>query len=369
MSFFQAETTPRPKCYFTHNVLPAYIDEKQPPTKRKPFSSIIAQPFSHTVGMRILCCVDRTNARKVDLLLPAELYDTIREKLHGDACTLKYARVNMKLGELIEGDFFNHYIKTGITFGRLTYVPGVDNEFSLRDGILRLELDRTSYEKAGLVGKPIAHHGRKHVKQRYAVELNLRLPSMVHGKKGFARIEWACKNVLDRSLTWLFYDMRGVNDGTGPISTHHPIVQTISPIATRTPNTKTPTFPTTIEDDDEDTATDLAEWLGLAILASPRIAADDKIDPYLSRYALPDLIGRDNNNNNNSTANPPHTVEDLIRLTWHGFATAPFVSSLFTTAVKASVGEAWFALSVSGFRDEAYLVLKTGRTAMVWEYP
>ncbi|KAK4962230.1 hypothetical protein LTR28_004627 [Elasticomyces elasticus] len=321
MSFFQAETTPRPKCYFTHNVLPAYIDEKQPPTKRKPFSSIIAQPFSHTVGMRILCCVDRTNARKVDLLLPAELYDTIREKLHGDAC------------------------------------------------ILRLELDRTSYEKAGLVGKPIAHHGRKHVKQRYAVELNLRLPSMVHGKKGFARIEWACKNVLDRSLTWLFYDMRGVNDGTGPISTHHPIVQTISPIATRTPNTKTPTFPTTIEDDDEDTATDLAEWLGLAILASPRIAADDKIDPYLSRYALPDLIGRDNNNNNNSTANPPHTVEDLIRLTWHGFATAPFVSSLFTTAVKASVGEAWFALSVSGFRDEAYLVLKTGRTAMVWEYP
>ncbi|KAK4962220.1 hypothetical protein LTR28_004640 [Elasticomyces elasticus] len=265
MSFFQAEKTPRPKCYFTHNALPAYIDEKQPPTKRKPFSSIIAQPFSHTVGLRILCCVDRTNAWKVDLLLPAELYDTIREKLHGDACALKYARVNMKLGELIEGDFFNHYIKTG------------------------------------------------------------------------------------------------------PISTHHPVVQTISPIATRTPNTKTPTFPTTIKDDDEATATDLAEWLGLALLASPRIAADDKIDPYLSRYALPDLIGGDDENK--PTANPQHTVEHLIRLTWHGFATAPFLASLFTTAVKASVGEAWFALSVSGFRDEAYLVLKTGRTAMVWEYP
>jgi hypothetical protein len=39
------------------------------------------------------------------------------------------------------------------------------------------------------------------------VEINLRLPSMLHGKKGFERIVWAFKNALTTSVTWLFYDL------------------------------------------------------------------------------------------------------------------------------------------------------------------
>lgn len=39
------------------------------------------------------------------------------------------------------------------------------------------------------------------------VEINLRLPSMLHGKKGFDRLVWAAKNVLNQSLTWLFVDL------------------------------------------------------------------------------------------------------------------------------------------------------------------
>jgi hypothetical protein len=39
------------------------------------------------------------------------------------------------------------------------------------------------------------------------VELNLRLPSMLHGKKGFERIVWAFANVLTQSMAWLFYDL------------------------------------------------------------------------------------------------------------------------------------------------------------------
>ena len=38
------------------------------------------------------------------------------------------------------------------------------------------------------------------------VVINLRLPSMLHGKKGFERIVWAFKNVLNHSVTWLFHD-------------------------------------------------------------------------------------------------------------------------------------------------------------------
>ncbi|KAL8677298.1 MAG: hypothetical protein Q9186_006259 [Xanthomendoza sp. 1 TL-2023] len=47
-----------------------------------------------------------------------------------------------------------------------------------------------------------------------AVELNLRLPSMLHGKKGFERIVWAFKNVLDSSVTWLFHDCKARQDGS-----------------------------------------------------------------------------------------------------------------------------------------------------------
>lgn len=51
-----------------------------------------------------------------------------------------------------------------------------------------------------------------------AIELNLRPPSMLHGKKGFERLRWACKNVLDQSVTWLFYDCQPAGSATAPNS-------------------------------------------------------------------------------------------------------------------------------------------------------
>ena len=35
---------------------------------------------------------------------------------------------------------------------------------------------------------------------------------MVHGKKGFKRVVWAFKNVLNHTITWLFYDVRAAAD-------------------------------------------------------------------------------------------------------------------------------------------------------------
>lgn len=60
--------------------------------------------------------------------------------------------------------------------------PGLDDIFTLRDGKLRqlknyrrlmqpgvlsLELSKSSYERAGLVGKPVESGGKKHKKNRY----------------------------------------------------------------------------------------------------------------------------------------------------------------------------------------------------------
>ena len=40
----------RAVCYFLHSSLPQYIDDAQPPTKRKPFSTILSHPFNHSVS-------------------------------------------------------------------------------------------------------------------------------------------------------------------------------------------------------------------------------------------------------------------------------------------------------------------------------
>jgi hypothetical protein len=47
------------------------------------------------------------------------------------------------------------------------------------------------------------------------IELNLRLPSMLHGKKGFDRIIWVFKNVLNQSLAWLFCDLESTSGNQG----------------------------------------------------------------------------------------------------------------------------------------------------------
>ena len=81
---------------------------------------------------------------------------------------------------------------------------GVDNVFSLRDGTLTLSLDKESYERAGLVGKSDGAKGARGARARWIVEINLRSPSMLHGKKGFDRIVYAAKEVLDKEVMWLF---------------------------------------------------------------------------------------------------------------------------------------------------------------------
>ena len=73
-------------------------------------------------------------------------------------------------------------------------------------------------------GKPEGVKGKRGTKPRWSedsrisghrsfanicvvVEINLRLPSMLHGKKGFDRIVYAFKNVLTTPVTWLFHDL------------------------------------------------------------------------------------------------------------------------------------------------------------------
>lgn len=96
------------------------------------------------------------------------------------------------------------------------------NLFTLREGILDLYLDRETYERAGLEGKPYGIKGDRGSKPRWSmswvvsvhlqpglliriteVSYNMREESMLHGRKRFDRLAYACKQVLNQPMTWL----------------------------------------------------------------------------------------------------------------------------------------------------------------------
>lgn len=247
--------------------------------------------------------------------------------------------------------------------------PGIDHIFSLSEGVLRLEVDKATFERIGLEGKAMPKEGRKHVKARYgelyclgeveieymlteeAIELNLRLPSMVRGKKGFERIVWAFKNVLNQSLTWLFVDLKGANDGTGPIAAHAPKVKAIEPQIRTIEAVLMPQLPLTLQEHEYAEATELLEWLSLVMSGSPRIRKNDNIDAYLSRYRPP----------------TPSATEDLVHLHWHGFISPSFVQRVLQSTLKGS-GENWFAMSAAAFDGKAYTFLHREHHTLTWEY-
>jgi ribonuclease P/MRP protein subunit RPP40 len=57
----------------------------------------------------------------------------------------------------------------------------------------------------------------------------------------------------------------------------------------------------------------LSEWLAMVQMNSPRVSGEDDVDPYLSRYAVPDAESR----------------TDLTRLTWHGLMSSRWIMNLF----------------------------------------
>ncbi|CAG7962992.1 unnamed protein product [Penicillium nalgiovense] len=88
----------REKCFTTIAQLPAFIDPKQIPGKRLPFSTIQNHGFVHSV----------------EVILPKEFYSQIKPSLESKLEKPRYARVFMAPSALLEHDFFNTYIKSGI---------------------------------------------------------------------------------------------------------------------------------------------------------------------------------------------------------------------------------------------------------------
>ena len=98
------------------------------------------------------------------------------------------------------------------------------------------------------------------------------------------------------------------------------------------------------EDDFSDFSVEMYEWLSMISLGSPRVDLNDRIDPFLSRYAPPAAGEQDIG------------VTGLVKISWKGFASSSWAHKIFVQALLAAKPGMWFSLAVLGF-DES---IRTG---------
>lgn len=99
-----------------------------------------------------------------------------------------------------------------------------------------------------------------------------------------------------------------------------------------------PTAPSEVGVDEfAEFTTDIYEWLSLVQLESARVDANDRIDPFLSRYAPPEA---------SSDSEP----ERLVRISWSGFLSSSWAHKAFVQSVLATTSKSWFAFSATGFQ-------------------
>ncbi|KAK4173083.1 ribonuclease P 40kDa subunit-domain-containing protein [Triangularia setosa] len=323
LSFQQPAFYQSSKCFVTHGVM-GHVDPKQPPSKGKPWTALAGQDFVCTV----------------DLIVPQEVFGIVQETLWKNEAIPEYKRVVMSLHDILTGDFFSNYIKQGnilmISEGR----RGIDNVFALKNGHLTMFLDKEAYERAGLVGKPHGVKGKRGLKPRWIVEVDLNSSSMIKGKKGYDRLVYASKNAFGAPMTWLFCNGTPIVPDPDPLAVFSPTSCTSSPSITQDVDALVPILipPTSTSeqisrDELEDFSSEVYEWLSLVRLHSPRILKSDKIDPYLSLYRVP------------GGSQPGR----LCKIGWRGFFSPSWTRQTMIDLIIALPSKTWFSFSTTTF--------------------
>ncbi|KAH8894229.1 ribonuclease P 40kDa subunit [Thozetella sp. PMI_491] len=316
------------RCYVTYGTM-AHLDPEQPPsTQRKPWAAIASQHFVH----------------KVDLIIPEDVYEIAHKKLVDDRPAPVCQRVVMALGDVLSGAFFTEYIKLRsilmLSQGRML----IDNVFTLRDGKLHLYLDRETYERAGLVGKPHGVKGKRDTKPRWVVEFDLHSPTMVPGKKGFERLMSACRNVFSAPITWLFCDLSSSAPEPNPLLQYSPVYHTSNPscsqlaVSVTLPQLKPDGAldEATGREEFEEFAGDIYEWLSLVRLESPRLSLHDNIDPFLSMYKTP------------GDAESQQRAK-IRKISWEGLLSSSWTRTALIDLIAVLPSRSWFSFSTTTF--------------------
>ncbi|AEO55070.1 hypothetical protein MYCTH_2298476 [Thermothelomyces thermophilus ATCC 42464] len=311
------------KCFVTYGLM-CHLDPNQPPSKTQPWATLASQDFVH----------------RADLIIPHDMLESVRGRLIEGRTGPEFKRVVLSLRDILSGDFFTEYIKKGDVLMLSEGRRGIDNVFTLRRGILTMFLDKEAYERAGLVGKPDGPKGKRGTKPRWIVEFDLTAPSMFPGKKGFDRLVYASKNALAGPITWLFCNLSTTIPNPDPLSQHSPIGYTCNPNISEAIDVMMPNLTPDVSflssggrEDFEDFSTSVYEWLSLVRLQSPRVEIGDQIDPYLSRYKVPE--GGEKNT--------------VCKISWQGFLAPSWSRQTLIDIVTALPHKAWFSFSTTTF--------------------
>ncbi|KAF4962079.1 hypothetical protein FSARC_9813 [Fusarium sarcochroum] len=270
-----------PKCFVTYGAM-GHVDTKQAPHKGKPWTAIMSLDFIY----------------KVDLILPAEAYDAAHEQLANAQKPPRYSKVVMSLGDILQGDFFTEYIKKGDVLMLSEGQTTAGTLFTLREGILTMYVDKETYERAGLSGKPYGSKGGRGSKPRWAPDPD---PLQKFFPTAFTSIPNTSQNlsVLQPSLE---------------------------------------VGPEILADNDREAleyfATECYEWLSLVRLGSSRVKPQDSIDPYLSRYCVPgDAIKE----------------SKVCKLSWEGLMSTQWLRGLLMDVLAVYPSGTWFSLNATCF--------------------
>jgi ribonuclease P/MRP protein subunit RPP40 len=86
-------------------------------------------------------------------------------------------------------------------------------------------------------------------------------------------------------------------------------------------------------EDFEDFSTGVYEWLSLVRLQSPRIEVGDKIDPYLSRYQVPES----------------EAESKICKISWQGFFAPYWSRQTLIDIITTLPPKSWFSFSTTTF--------------------
>ena len=337
-SFTTPPPQPSPKLHLSNTALPPYISPSQPPTKKPPFRQINSVPFIQTTSF----------------ILPEELYELIISNLPQSLLSPRYAKLICPLSAFLEGKVFTECIKRpgsdllALSEGK----PGVDDKFSLCAGILRMDLGKEAYQRAGLQGQVLKETGaRKHVKSRWRVDVDLRAPGSVQGKKGFDKLKAAAskEGALGKGRCWLVADAEAVRDESEVGGLEGEAIRGLHPTMCAAKKEVKSMERVLVPDRlisgqrhelDEEEWWELVEWVDLVALGSPRVMENDKVDSYISRYSVPE----------------PTVTRNLKVMKWEGLMSSEWLTRLLTEVIKQSrisKSKDWVALSVTGHATEA----------------
>lgn len=130
-----------------------------------------------------------------------------------------------------------------------------------------------------------------------------------------------------------------------PLQKHFPVtvnctLEISTEIEVHLPGLKPPDgFRDIYEDDFSDFSVETYEWISLVSLNCPRVDPNDRIDPFLSRYAPP------------AAGDQNLGATRLVKISWNGFASSSWAHNIFVQALLAAKPGMWFSYTVLGFEE------------------